>query len=93
MRCHVGRHTDGDTLRTVDDEVREAGRKDFRLNFGTIVVADEVDGVAIDVANHFEGKAVHSRLGVTHSRGFIAVDGTKVTMAIDEWISKGEWLG
>ncbi len=39
----VGRHPDRDTLRSVDEEVREAGRQDDRLNLVAVVVGDEID--------------------------------------------------
>ena len=61
--------------------------------FGAIVIADKVDGVLIKIADHFDRKAVHSGLGVTHSSGFVAVDGTEVTMTVDKGVTHREWLG
>ncbi len=50
---NVGRHTDGDACGPVDDEVRDAGGQDRRLGGGFVVVGNEVDGVGVDVGEHF----------------------------------------
>ena len=93
MRSHVGCHTNRDTLRTIDQKVREAARQDFRFDFGAVIVSHEIDGFAVDIANKFKRELVHSGFGITHSRSFIAIDITEVTMAINKRVTQREWLG
>ena len=92
MRRHVRRHANSNTLRAIDDEVWEAGRQNFRLQFRAIVVADHVNGVAINVANHFHGEFVHTSFGVTHGGGFVSVNGTEVTVTIHKGVAERKRL-
>ena len=93
MRGHVGGHTDRNALRAVDDQVREAGRQNRRFFFGAVVVCDEINGVLVDIADHFNGEFVHSRFGVTHRGRFIAIDGAEVAVTVNQGVAKGERLG
>ena len=92
MSWDVGRHTDGDTDRTVYKQVGEAGRKDLGLLSLVIEVGNEVYDVLFDVGEHLVGELVHSRLCVTVSSGAVAVDVTEVTLTVDEGVTKGEVL-
>ena len=51
----VGCHTDGDPLRTVDQEVGIAGGEHGRLLELARVVVDEVDGVLVDPLEKVSG--------------------------------------
>ncbi len=93
MGRDVGRHADGDAGAAVDDEVGDAGGEDGGLGGGLVVVGDEVDGVGVDVGEHFAGQAGHARLGVTHGGGWVAVDGAEVALAVDQGVAEAEVLG
>ena len=69
VRRDVGRHADGDAGAAVDDEVGDARREDGGLEGGLVVVGGEVDGVGVDVGEHFAGDAGEAGLGVTHGGG------------------------
>ena len=92
VRRDVGRHADGDAGAAVDDEVGDARGEDGGLGGGLVVVGDEVDGVGVDVGEHFAGEAGHAGLGVTHGGGWVAVDGAEVALAVDEGVAQGEGL-
>ena len=87
VRRNVGGHTDGDTGRTVAQQVRESCRKHGRLLCLAIVVRQEIDGVFVDVANHFHGERSHTAFGVTHCRGRIVAGGAEVALAVDQRVA------
>ena len=89
---NIGRHADGDTGRTVDQQVGDTRRQYRRFLFLAIVVGHEVDGVLVDIGQQFAGDLVQAALGVTHGGGGVAVDGTEVTLAIDEHVAQRKIL-
>ena len=93
VRRDIGRHADRDTRRAVDQQVRDAGREYGRLLFLAVVVRLEVDGVLVDIGQHFAGDLVEAALGVTHRRGAVAVDRAEVTLAVDQRVAQREVLG
>ena len=92
MRRDVGGHADGDAGAAVDDEVGDAGGEDGGLERGLVVVGDEVDGVHVDVGEHFAGDAGQAALGVAHGGGWVAVDGAEVSLAVDHEVAQAEGL-
>ena len=92
VRRNVGRHTDGNTRRAVDEQVRVTRRQDQRLFSRTVVVGSEIDGVRVDVAEHERRYAGQTALGVAHGGGGEAVDVTEVTLAVDQDGARREWL-
>ena len=56
VRRDAGGHAHRDALRTVDQEIREAGRQDNRLLVAPVVVVLEIDALLIDVADHLHGQ-------------------------------------
>ena len=83
VRRNVGRHTDGDTGRAVDQQRGEAGRQHQRLVFAAVVVRTEIDGFFFDVRQHFVGDFRHADFGITHRRGAVAVNRTEVALTVD----------
>ena len=83
VRRNVGRHTDGNTRRAVDQQRGEAGRQHQRLMFATIVVRAEIDGFFFDIRQHFVGDFRHADFGITHGRGTVAVNRTEVALTVD----------
>ena len=92
MRRDVGRHADRDAGRAVDQQIRDARGKDFRLEFAFVVIGAEIDGFFVDVFEQRGGDARKPGFGVPHGRGRIAIDGTEVSLAIDQRIAHGEIL-
>ena len=93
VRRDVGGHADGDAGAAVDDEVGDARGEDGGLEGGLVVVGGEVDGVGVDVGEHFAGDAGEAGLGVTHGGGWVAVDGAEVALAVDHGVAEAEGLG
>ncbi len=92
MGRDIGRHTDGDTGRAVDEQVREAAGQDARLLAGLVEVGVPIDGVLINVAQHFVGEPGHTSLGIAVGRRRVAIDGAEVAVPVHEHIAHGEVL-
>jgi hypothetical protein len=92
VRRHVGRHADGDAGRPIDQQIREWRRQDRRLFRGLVVVRDEVDGLFVEIRHHVVGERLQARLGIPHRRGWIAVDRSEVSLAVDQGIAHVEVL-
>ena len=93
MGWDVGSHPDGNPRGPVHQEVREAGRQDSRFFFGTVVVVLEINGVLVDVAQHFDGDLAHLSFGVPHGGRPVPIDGAEVTVPVDQHVTVGEVLG
>ena len=93
VRWDVGCHAHGDACGTVDQKVREACWQHGWLLRLAIVVWHEVDGVLVDVAHHFHGQRCHAALGVTHCCCAVIARGAEVSLAVDQGVAHGPWLG
>ena len=93
MGGDVGGHANGDTLRAVDKDVREARREDLRLLERLVVVGDPVHRVFVEVTEQLHGRPRKAALGVAHGGGRVAVDVSKVAMAVHERHAHREPLG
>ncbi len=87
VRRDIGRHTDRDAGRTIDQQVRDTGRQYRRLSFLAIVVRYKIDRIFFDIGQNFARDLVQAALGVTHRRSVVAVDRTKVTLSIHQRIT------
>jgi hypothetical protein len=92
VRWNIGRHAHRDTRRTIDQQGRYAGRHDHRLALGTVVVFGEIDGFLVEIGQHFVRDLRHTHFGITHRGRRVAIDRTKVTLAIDQHVTQGERL-
>ena len=92
VRRDVGRHADGNTHGAVHDEVRETGREHDRLLQTVVIVAGEIDGLAVDVREHVERHLAHARLGIAVGSGGMAVDGAEVAVTVNERIAERKIL-
>ena len=88
MRRDVGRHTNRDTNRSVDQKVWEARRQNGWLLGAAVVVVLEINGVFVDIANHLHRQGRHAALGVTRGSGRVISWGTEVTLARNQWVAK-----
>ena len=66
--------------------------QDGGLERGLVVVGREVDGVHVDVGDHFTGDFLQACLGVAHGGRRVAVDGAEVALAVDEGVAHGKGL-
>ena len=89
---NIGCHAHGDAARSVDQEVRDARRKDRGFGLGAVVVGREIDGLLVDIGEQLVGDAGHPHLGVTHGGRRVAVHGTEVALPVDQHVAQGEGL-
>ena len=92
VRWDIGRHTDRDTRRAVDQQVRETGGQHTGLEAALIEVGIPVYGFLIDVAQHLGRHLVQACLGVTVSSRRVAIDRTEVAVTVNQRIAHGEIL-
>ncbi|MPM67170.1 hypothetical protein SDC9_114087 [bioreactor metagenome] len=92
VRRDVGRHTDSNTGRAVDQQVRNARRQNRWLQLLAIVVRLEVDRFLVDIGRQVGRNALQAALRVTHGRRIVAVDGTEVTLTINQCVAQREIL-
>ena len=93
MRRHVGGHTDGDTGRSVDQQLRDAGRHDRGFLERIVEVGHHVDRILVDVHHQVFGDLAQAGLGVTHRGGRVAVHAAEVTLAVHQHIAQRPRLG
>ena len=84
VRRDVGGHTDTDTSAAVDENVRETGGQDGRLDARLVEVWEHIDGVFFKIRKKFFRKTFETAFRVSVSGRWVAVDGTEVTLAFDE---------
>ena len=89
---NVGRHSDGDSLRTVHQQVRVAGRKDCRLFFRLVKVRDKVHRILVDVRQHLHGDLGKSGFRITHGGSSVAVHASEVSVSVHQRITGGPFL-
>ena len=80
VRSHIGRHTHGDTGRTVEQEERDLGRKHRRLLEGVVEVQGHIHGILVYIGEDFVGNLLQLSLGVTHCRNRVTVHRTEVSL-------------
>ena len=71
---NIGGHTNGDTVRAVDQQIGEAAGQHTGLFLGFIEVGIPIDSFLVDVPQHFAGDLGKTSLGITVSSGGVAVD-------------------
>jgi hypothetical protein len=89
----VGGHADGDAGGAVDQQIREAGGEDLRLERRVVEVGRPVDRLLVDVGEEEVGEPRHARLGVPVGGGRVAVDGAEVALAVDQRVAEVPVLG
>jgi len=92
VRWNIGRHTNRNTASTIDQKVRIASRKNFRLLLRTIVVLMEVDRIFVDIGKLSVSNFFEATFGVTHRRSAVTVNRAKVTLPVNERQTHGEIL-
>ena len=92
MRGDVCCHANGNTRRAVYQQVREARRQDNGLLQALVIVRLKIYRFLVKVTQQFHCRLVQASLGVTHCSCRIAVDRTKVAVAVNQRNTHGEWL-
>ena len=92
VRRNVGRHADGDARRSVDDEIGDRRRKNFRLLQSIVEVGREIDSVLVDVGEHLHRDAGEARFRIAVSRRRISIDAAEVPLSIDKWVAQRKVL-
>src|SRR5581483_6344042 len=88
----VGRHADGDSGRTVDQQVGQARGQNHRLPQRVVEIGGEVDSVAIDVGQQLFGDGGQAGFGVAIGRRGVTVHGAEVALAIYQRVAHVEVL-
>ena len=89
---HVGCHTDSNTHRPVDQKVREAAGQSDRFLVSGIVVVAPVDRLFFDILQKLERDLGHARFGITHGGCAVSIQGTEVSVTVNQWVTVGERL-
>ena len=80
VRRNVRRHSDGDTGRAVDQQVRNPRRQHHRLLRAAVVVRLEIDRLLVDVSHHLHRERSQPALGVAHRRGRVVARRAEVAL-------------
>jgi len=73
VRWDIRRHTDSDTCRTIDQQVRYFRRQYGRFLKRTVIVRHEIDCFLVDILQHFTGNLGHTYFCITHSSRRITI--------------------
>ena len=92
MGRNIGRHTDSNAGRAVHQQIGEAAGQNSGFFFALVKVGIPVDGILVDITEHFIGKLGKARLGITVGSSGVAVDITEVTLTVHQHIAHGEIL-
>ena len=90
---HIGSHTYGNTVTTIDQQVRNLGGHYAGLYQRIVEVVDHIDGVLLQVVHDVLAHLRETALGVTHGSWRVAIDTTEVTLSVDECITHVPVLG
>ena len=89
---NIGGHTHRDAHRTVAQQVGEAAGQYNRFLALVIKVRVPVYGVLINIRKHIQGNFAQSGFGITVGGRGVAINGTKVAMAVDQGIAQRKGL-
>ena len=89
---NVGRHSHGDTLGSIDQQVRIPSRQNNRFFARCVVVGTHVDSVVTQLVHELLSDLRQLRFGVSFGRSSQAHDGSKVTLTINQRTPQREVL-
>ena len=92
VRRDVGRHAHGNARSAVDQQIGHTCRQHHRLLQAAVEVVDEIDGIFVDIHQHFLSNAAEAGFGVAHRRRGIAIDAAEVALTVDQGIAHGKIL-
>ena len=92
VRRDVGGHADRNALAAVDQPVGEPAGQHVGFLLGFVKVRVPVNGILINIRQHFACNFGHAGFGITVSSRGVAVHGTKVALAVNQRITQAEIL-
>ena len=92
MRRDVGRHTDRDAGRTIDQQIGKPRRENDRLRLRAVVVGSEMYRVLVDLAQQLCARRREPTLGVSHCGGAVPVERPEVPVPVDQGVAQRERL-
>ena len=92
MRRDIGSHTYCDTGSSVYQKIRVTGWQYNRFSLCLIKVWLEINGILVDVCQHFHGNLAQTCLGISHGCCTITIHGTKISMSVYQRISGRPFL-
>jgi len=92
MRRYRGRHSHGDALRAVRQQIGECARQNDRLVLRAVISRLEVDCVLVDAVQQEMRNLGQAGLGVAHGGRIVAVHISEVTLPVDQRIALGKIL-
>ena len=92
MRRYRSRHTYGNTVAAVYEQIRYSRRKHRRFFFFFVEIRYEIYRFFVYVTQHLQCKRRHTRFRITHCRRAVSVHRTEVTVSVDEHVSCRERL-
>src|SRR6266478_1957199 len=92
VRRDVGSHAHGDAAGAIDEQIGDPRGQDHRLFARLIEVGDEIDGFLFEVRENVFADFCEACFGVPHGRRRIAVDGSEISLAVDERVAHVEVL-
>ena len=92
MGRDVGRHSNGNARRTVDEQVRNARRKHRRFALRTVVVFGEVYSLFVEIAEQLVRDSCHAHFRVTHRSWRVPIHRTEISLAVYKHLAHGKRL-
>ena len=93
VRGDIGGHTHGDTVAAIHEQVGNLRGHYAGFLQRVVKVVHHVDGVLLQVVHDMLTHLGQTALGVTHGCGRVAVDGTEVTLTVDQGVAHRPVLG
>ena len=92
VRRDIRRHPNRDSVRAIDQQIRNLRRQNFRLLLRAVEVIDEIDGILVDIGQHPLGQSRQAAFGVAIGGGRVAVDRAEIALAVDQRVTHAEGL-
>src|SRR5216684_2211059 len=89
---NVGGHADCDAARAIDQKIWNARRQHHRFFAGLIEIGNEINGFFFQVGQNIFADFRQARFRVPHRRGWIAINGSEISLSIDQRVAHVEVL-
>ena len=93
MRRNVCGHAHRNPARPVGQKIGEGCGQNLGFRQGAIVIWAEINGVFVQPFKQRLGHRGHARLSISACRGVIAINISKISLTIDQWIAQVKILG
>ena len=87
VRRNICRHADGDTARAVDEKVGDLCGENGGFFQCIVKIRCELNGVFLQIAQHFFRDTGEAHFSVPHCRRRIAVDRTKISLSVHKHVA------